>query len=55
MLSFMCERIVINPYAFDDYLHERYGNYENERGMSMEEVVRENYGEEGVKLIHKLI
>lgn len=29
--------------AFDDYLHAKYGDYE-ERGLSMSEVIREKFG-----------
>ena len=29
--------------AFDDYLHAKYGDYE-ERGLSMAEVIREKFG-----------
>jgi hypothetical protein len=48
------QKIRINPFTFDDYLHELYGNYED-RGLSMQELILEKYGEEGEKLINALI
>jgi hypothetical protein len=47
-------RICIDIAAFDEWLHRRFGDYED-RGLSMRDVVIENYGIEGDKLLDKLI
>ena len=48
------KKICINPFVFDDYLHRLYGDYE-QQGQSMDDIIREHYGKEGVKLINKLL
>jgi hypothetical protein len=40
--------------AFDDYLHKLHGDYED-RGLSMRDVVIENYGAEADEILDKLI
>lgn len=45
---------VIDIFAFDDWLHEKYGEYEDE-GKSMRDIVTEHYGEKGAKMILNLI
>jgi hypothetical protein len=47
-------KVCINPFRFDDWLHRRFGDYE-ERGLSMREFVIEKYGIKGVELLCKLI
>jgi hypothetical protein len=54
LMTVVFRKIKIDAFLFDDYLHRVYGEYED-RGLSMEDVVRENYGEEGIKLLKKLL
>ena len=44
MLSLLYHRPVLDIFAFDDFLHSKYGEYE-EQGKSMHDVVLEHYGE----------
>lgn len=46
--------VTIDIFAFDDRLHEKYGNHEEE-GKSMRDIVTEHYGEKGMKMILNLI
>jgi len=34
---------VLNIFTFDDYLHEKFGEYEEERGMSMANLIEKEY------------
>ena len=43
-LSLLYHRTVLDMFAFDDFLHSKYGDYEAE-GKSMHDVVLEHYGE----------
>jgi len=36
---------VLDVIGLDDLLHERFGNYEEERGMSMKELIEAEYGQ----------
>lgn len=54
LISIASKKLCIDILKFDDWLHEKYGDYENE-GKSMDDIVREKYGEKGVKLIEELI
>jgi hypothetical protein len=47
-------KIRIKLFVFDDYLHQVHGDYED-WGLSMQDLIREKYGEEGDKLINALI
>jgi hypothetical protein len=38
------ERLVFNLLTFDDYLHERYGDYKSE-GKSQEDIFKELFGD----------
>jgi hypothetical protein len=53
LLSVLSGEVKINPFMFDDYL--RRARRGRGRGMSMEDVVRESYGEKGVKLLKALL
>jgi len=44
MLSWLAGETVLDMFKFDTLLHEKHGNYE-EQGLSMEDVLRNNYGE----------
>ena len=54
LMSIAMNHLCIDILKFDDWLHERYGDYED-NGQSMDDVVREKYGEKGVRLIEQLI
>lgn len=42
MLSLAMKRPMFDIWKFDDYLHGRFGNYE-EQGKSMRDILREHY------------
>jgi hypothetical protein len=48
------EKICINPFLFDDFLHKFYGQYEDS-GLSMEDIVKEKYGEESLIILKKFL
>jgi len=50
----MMQRITIDIYKLDDYLHKVHGEYEDE-GKSMQDVVFENYGQGAVEVIENLM
>jgi hypothetical protein len=52
--TMLSRKICIDVYKFDDWLHSQYGKYEV-RKKSMEDVVRENYGEDGVEMLMRLL
>ena len=54
LMSIAMKKLCIDIIKFDDWLHERYGDYEDD-GKSMDDIVREKYGEKGAKLIEELI
>jgi len=54
LMSVASNHLCIDIIKFDDWLHEKHGNYEDS-GQSMEELIREKYGEKGVKLIEDLM
>jgi hypothetical protein len=47
-------KICIDPFLFDDWLHRKHGDYE-ESGQTMEDVVRENYSEEALRILNRLL
>ena len=54
LMSVASGHICIDVIKFDDWLHDKYGNYEDS-GQSMKELIRDKYGEQSVKLIEDLI
>lgn len=54
LMSWIEQRFCIDLVSFDAYLHSRFGEYENSN-RSMEDIIRENYGPDGLKLINVLI
>lgn len=54
IVSVASKHLCIDIIKFDDWLHEKYGYYEDS-GQSMSEFIREKYGEKGVKLIEELM
>lgn len=53
-VSFAMQKFQIDIIRFDDKLHRKFGDYE-QQGMSMKDVIANNYGEQGLKLIEQLI
>jgi hypothetical protein len=54
LMSVASKQLCIDIMKFDEWLHEKHGNYED-AGQSMDDCIREHYGEEGVKLINEVI
>ena len=54
LMSVASKQLCIDILKFDEWLHEKHGNYED-AGQSMDDCIREHYGEEGVKLINEVI
>ena len=52
--SFILDRCVIDILRLDQSLHRIHGNYE-ERGLSMTELIRKNYGEDTDEFINSLL
>jgi hypothetical protein len=40
---------------FDDWLHEKHGEYEEERGMSMKEIIEAEYGPQATLFIKEAL
>ena len=38
------KKVIMNIVKFDDWLHEKHGNYEEEQGLSMGEIISKEYG-----------
>jgi hypothetical protein len=53
MIGAMLRRILIDPFRFDEALHDRHGDYETQ-GKCMSDVVLENYGKDGLDLFMAL-
>ena len=54
LMSVASKQLCIDILKFDEWLHKKHGDYED-AGQSMDECIREHYGEEGVKLINEVI
>lgn len=54
LMSVVSKQLCIDIMKFDEWLHEKHGDYED-AGQSMDDCIREHYGEEGVKLINEVI
>ena len=52
--SLLLKRAALDVIAFDDYLHERYGNYETS-GKSMVDIIAEKYGDAAVNFCKKAL
>ena len=46
--------LMLDPFKFDDWLHEKYGNYE-ENGLSMQTLLIKHYGQEVADYVQELI
>ena len=53
LVSVASKHLCIDILKFDDWLHKKHGNYEDS-GKSMNNCIREHYGDEGVKLINRV-
>ena len=49
------KELKINIIMFDDWLHKQHGEYEDERGLSMKELIAREYGEQAELFIQSLI
>lgn len=54
LMSVASKQLCIDILKFDEWLHKKHGDYED-AGQSMEDCIREHYGDEGVKLINEVI
>jgi len=54
LMSVVSKQLCIDLLKFDEWLHEKHGNYED-AGQSMDDCIREHYGDEGVRLINEVI
>lgn len=54
LMSVASKQLCIDIMKFDEWLHEKHGDYEN-AGQSMDNCIREHYGEEGARLINEVI
>lgn len=54
LTSWYFEAFKINILAFDDAMHRKHGDYEDD-GMSLENLVALKYGQDGINLINQLI
>lgn len=54
-LSLITRKPVFHIAVFDNQLHKLHGNYEDERGLSMRELIREKYGDRAVEFVLELI
>ena len=53
LISVASKCLCIDILKFDKWLRQQHGNYEDE-GKSMDDIIREHYGEKGVKLINEV-
>ena len=53
LVSVTSKHLCIDILKFDEWLHKKHGNYED-AGQSMDNCIREHYGNEGVKLINRV-
>lgn len=54
LMSVASKQLCIDILKFDEWLHKKHGDYEDD-GKSMDDCIREHYGDEGVKLINEVI
>lgn len=54
LVSIVAGRVVVDIMKIDDILHNRFGNYEDE-GLSMNDIIKEKYGEFAVQLLNELL
>lgn len=49
------KRVALDILAFDDWLHEKHGEYETTAGQSMRECIAANYSPEAAAFVESLI
>lgn len=54
LVSLAAKHVVVDVLKIDDILHNRFGNYEDE-GLSMNDIIKEKYGEFAVQLLNELL
>lgn len=54
LMSIICKRVILDIVHVDTILRSRFGDYED-RGLSMEELVTKEYGEESTTLIKRML
>lgn len=52
IISVVAQKILIDLFLFDDWLHNKHGSYE-EKGLSMKQVVIDNYGADAYNFLNK--
>lgn len=52
LLTFLEKRVILDIFVLDDFLHSKYGDYENQ-GYTMHELLQEKYGTECVEFVEK--
>ena len=53
LMSVASKQLCIDILKFDEWLHKKHGDYDD-AGQSMDDCIREHYGDEGVKLINEV-
>ena len=48
-------KVKVDVFAFDDWLHNKHGEYEIDEGLSMKEVISKYYGKSAASFIEKMI
>jgi len=54
LMTMLFESITIDILKFDDFLHQKHGNYED-KGKSMNDIVIEHYGENALDVLKRLL
>ena len=54
LMSIICKRVVLDIVHVDTILHSRFGDYEYS-GLSMEDLITKEYGEESTTLIKRML
>ena len=55
LLSIVEDRLVLDLWKFDDFMHEIYGEYEDEQGLSLYDLLVKEKGIEFAKYIEGLL
>lgn len=54
LTSCMVGKFIFGIFKFDNYLHDKFGDYES-RGLSMEALIKKEYGDEALVLLKSII
>jgi len=55
MMTMAFKQISIDPFKLDDWLHQKFGEYEEEQQKSMQDIIKEHYGFKGMLVFLKLM